>query len=48
VTKCRTAQVLPMLLVCFSDLSPAVREATDLVARSIMSSLSAQGTSLLS
>ena len=35
--------VLPFLLVCFGDLSPAVREATDSAARSIMSNLSGQG-----
>ena len=38
--------VLPMLLVCFGDLSPAVREATDSAARSIMSNLSGQGAPL--
>lgn len=35
--------VLPILLVCFGDLSPAVRQATDSAARSIMSNLSGQG-----
>lgn len=35
--------ILPMLLACFGDGDPGVREATDAASRAIMSHLSGQG-----
>lgn len=40
-------QILPMLLVCFSDASKSVRSAAEGASKAIMSNLSAQGVKLV-